>query len=73
MTSLHVIDENPNCLSVGMHKGEMDFGVNGSVAELSQEKMQEFRAMTMVAIGIAEDMWRRAQAGKSPVSKENTN
>lgn len=45
-------------LSVGYHKGEMDFGVNASIKDLSLEQMNELRIMTIVAIGQAESMWR---------------
>ena len=48
-------------LTVGENKGEMDFGVRSSIADLTYEEMQEFRATCMVAIGVAEDMWRDAQ------------
>lgn len=41
--------------------GEMDFGVLGTVGELSHKQMKEFREMIVVAIGTAEDMWRRNQ------------
>lgn len=51
-----------NLLSVGFDKGEMDFAINGEVQYLTPEIMQEFRAMTMVAIGVAEETWRRYQA-----------
>lgn len=59
-----------NLLTIGFNKGEMDFGVNGEVQELSLEKMQEFRSMCMVAIGVAEDMWRREKAKEYPVSSK---
>lgn len=52
-------------LKVGYYKGEMDFGINGSIEDLSYEQMNEFRAMTVAAIGTAEDMWRRANEAKS--------
>lgn len=54
-----------NFLTVGYHKGEMDFGVNGSIRDLSYEEMKSFREMIVVAIGTAEDMWRREQENKS--------
>lgn len=50
--------------SVGWNKGEMDFGVLGSVCELSQDQMGELRKMIVVGIGTMEDMWRRAQERK---------
>jgi hypothetical protein len=40
-------------LQVGYYKGEMDFGVRGTVAKLTYEQMREFREMTIVAIGQA--------------------
>lgn len=54
-----------NLLSVGYYKGEMDFGVNGTVSTLTYEEMCEFRQMIVVAIGTAEDMWRRSQEEES--------
>lgn len=59
-----------NILTVGYHKGEMDFGVNCSISDLNQEQMNEFRAMCMVAIGQAESMWRNSNEKKHP-SYEN--
>lgn len=47
-------------LSVGFHKGEVDFGISARVSSLSHEKYNEIRTMTVVAIGIMEDMWRRS-------------
>lgn len=47
--------------SVGWRKGEMDFGVRGDLGALSLEEMNEFRKMVVVAIGVAEDMWRTQQ------------
>ena len=49
-------------LSVGYHKGEMDFGVSASVKELSYEQMKELREMTVVGIGIMESMWRDSRS-----------
>jgi hypothetical protein len=49
-------------LQVSYDKSEMDFGVNGAVSELSYEEMKRFREMIVVAIGIAEDSWRKAQS-----------
>lgn len=44
----------------------MDFGVRGDLAVLSLEEMNQFRQMLVVAIGTAEDMWRREQQRKNP-------
>ena len=48
-----------NIITVGYHKGEMDFGVNCSIYSLTLEQMNELRIMTVVAIGQAEAMWHR--------------
>lgn len=57
-------------LAVGFDKnGGFDFGVNCSVADLSYEQMTKLRAMTVVAIGSMEDMWRREQAAKHPAAQ----
>lgn len=56
-----------NFLTVGYHKGEMDFGVNTSIQDLTFEQMKDFREMTIVAIGQAENMWRNEQEKKHPV------
>lgn len=58
-------------LSVGFEKGEADFSIKSEITELSQEKMQEFRAMCMVAIGTAEVVWRGAQEIKNMPSVTN--
>jgi len=54
-----------NFIEVGYHKGEMDFGVNCSISDLSLKEFNELRIMTMVAIGQAENMWSRDQANPS--------
>ncbi len=53
------MSEERSLISVGYSKGEMDFSVSGEVGDLTQEQMGELRKMTCVAIGIAEDMFRR--------------
>lgn len=51
---------NTPILQVGYNKhGEIDFSVSGTIQELTPERMNEFREMIVVGIGIAEDMWRR--------------
>lgn len=57
--------EQKNILSVGCYKGEMDFGISSTIESLSYEQMNEFRQMLVVAIGTAEDMWRRANMQKN--------
>ncbi|HDL02488.1 MAG TPA: hypothetical protein ENH20_01490 [Candidatus Pacearchaeota archaeon] len=51
-------------LSIGYHKGEMDFRVNYSVSELTYKQMKELREMTIVGIGRMERMWATAQEKK---------
>lgn len=51
--------------SVGLHKGEMDFGISGAVCELSYEEMSRLREMIVVAIGVCESMWRDARERKN--------
>ncbi len=55
-------------ITVGYDKGEMDFGVLSSIADLSIEQMNELRIMTMVAIGQAESMWRNARGNNPSVT-----
>ena len=50
-----------NIITVGYHKGEMDFGVNCSIDNLTLKQMNELRIMTMVAIGQAERMWEQSR------------
>jgi len=52
------MEEQP-IITVGYHKGEMDFGVNGSVQDLSLEEMDELRIMMCVVIQQAQNMWSR--------------
>lgn len=54
-----------NILTVGYHKGEMDFGVNSSIESLTYEQMSHFREMVCVAIGQAEHMWAKNQKNPS--------
>ncbi len=69
------MSEEQDFLSVGYHKGEMDFGVNSSVIKLSYEEMGELRKMIVVAIGTMEDMWRREREKNFPQAenKRSTN
>ncbi len=48
-----------NIISVGKKKGEWDFSVRATIAELSFEEMNQLRAMIIVSIGTMEGMWRR--------------
>lgn len=72
----HTPNRYKDILTVGMKKGEWDFGVRATILELSPKEMDEFRAMIVVAIGTAEDMWRREQQSKhtaKSASVEKTN
>lgn len=51
---------------IGMHKGEIDFGISGAVCDLSYEQMRNLREMIVVGIGVCESMWRLAQENKNP-------
>lgn len=51
-------------IEIGYYKGEMDFGIKGTVAELTLEEMNKLRIMTMVAIAQAENTWHTAQEKK---------
>lgn len=51
--------EEIDLITIGYHKGEMDFGVNCSISDMTLEEFNELRIMTIVAIGQAESMWRR--------------
>ena len=53
-------------LKVGWHKGEIDFEVSCSITDMDLEDFSTFREMLVVAIGTAEDMWRRANAERYP-------
>lgn len=53
-----------NIIAIGYHKGEIDFGVNTSITNLTLEQLNELRIMTIVAIGQAESMWRNANEPK---------
>lgn len=48
-----------NILTVGKKNGEMDFSIAATIADLNLKQMTEFRTMIVVAIGTAEEMWRR--------------
>lgn len=48
-------------IEIGYNKGEIDFGISGLILSLNFTQMQELRAMIIVAIGTAEDMWRKRQ------------
>jgi hypothetical protein len=51
---------------------EATFSVGCKLSDLSYEKMQQLRAVIPVAIGVAEDMWRREQDKKNPAAQSET-
>lgn len=58
-------------ISVGYHKGEVDFSVNSSIEDLTLEELKKIREMLVVAIWCAEDMWRRkhqVSCGKTEIT-----
>lgn len=58
-------------IEIGTNKdGEMDFSVSGNILGLTLEQMNELRVMIVVAIGTAEDMWRREQSKNQKISKK---
>jgi hypothetical protein len=49
-------------IQIGKDKdGDFDFSISTTIGDLNYEQMSKFRAMIVVAIGSAEDMWRRAK------------
>ena len=58
--------EEEAIFAVGRHKGEWDFAIRATIESLSQVDMDELRRILVVAIGAAEDMWRRAQGELQP-------
>ncbi len=60
------MSDKQDLISIGYYNGEIDFAVNGSVINLTQEQMHELRAMIVVAIGTMEDMWRLEQQRNMP-------
>lgn len=60
-------------ISIGFDKnGDADFGITGDIGDLTLERMKELRAMIPVAIGTAEDMFRRAKALENPAAQVKT-
>ena len=64
--------KNP-LIEIGYDKnGELDFGILATVQELTLEQMNELRQMIIVAIYVAEDIWRRERERKNPSSQVKT-
>lgn len=55
-------------LKVGKYKGEWDFSVGGIIG-WSVEDMDNFRAMCMVAIGVAEEQFRQNNLALQNIAK----
>lgn len=62
-----------NIITIGYYKGDMDFSVNCSIADLSYDDMKELRNITFVAIGVAHQMWSKVMEEKNPPSASLTN
>ena len=59
---------------IGYNKNvELDFGIKATVGGLSLEELNKFRSMIIVAIGISEDMWRRANNTQAYTDKDFSN
>lgn len=65
-----VMNDMKTLFAVGYDKGEIDFAVSGLVTELTLEEMNKMREMIVVAIGIAEGMFRRSQEHKHPAASK---
>lgn len=64
---------NKAIISIGYDKdGDEDFSISAEILSLTREQMDRLRAMSMVAIGVAEDMWRRGMTKANPAD-ENKN
>ena len=58
-------------IQVGFDKdGQFDFGISSEVCGLDLEDMNYLRAMIVVAIGTAEDMYRREIERRNPPAQE---
>ena len=61
-----------NIITVGWYKGNMDFGVNCAIEDLTYEEMKSLREMLCVAIGQAEQMWAKGHNRKHPATTNIT-
>jgi hypothetical protein len=58
---------------ISIHKdkyGDWDFSVSGEIAELTLEDMDELRKMTMVAVGVVEEMFHRGHMKRMDIKEE---
>ena len=59
---------------ISIHKdknGQWDFGISAGIAFLTLEEMNKLRAMTMVAVGTAEEMFRMGWQEDIKEAQEN--
>ena len=57
---------------ISIHKdknGQWDYGISAAIAYLTVEEMNELRAMTMCAIGTAEEMFRMGAMSKEDIKE----
>jgi hypothetical protein len=60
------MEDLKDIITVGFTSGlEPNFSIRATIANLNYEQMKEFRAMMMVAIGTAEDMWRNSRENEN--------
>jgi hypothetical protein len=61
-------------ITIGFDKdGEADFAISGSLGNLDPNKMNDLRSMIVVAIGTAEEMWRKAHEETAQINTAKTN
>lgn len=65
-------DVDRELITVGWHKGEVDFRVSGMAADLTFEQMQQLRAMIPVAIAQLENMFMRGVQERNPAAQEKS-
>ena len=51
--------------------GGFDFGIRGTVSELTQDEITDFRATCMVAFRVADNMWMQKQEENNPPAQES--
>lgn len=57
-------------IEFGFEEGEADFSIKpGYLVNLNKDQMDRLRAMIVVGIGVAENMWRNERERKYPPSE----
>ena len=51
-------------LTIGFHKGDVDYELHADINNLTLEEMQKFRMMIPVAIGETEETWKRSEMAR---------